>query len=272
MSADEPAPFTRPFLSRTGPDRRAMNYYRSAASDGKGKDGTALGGIPLASAEAAVVAAVRMAYKVADAQIDRSARLARRLREAGDQAIGRDSDKRALDAAERLVSKAFMALLGWVETAAVEDGSPLKRLMVAQYRLFGALLGITDPGEHGAPPSPAPPRPDTAQGPPTAEPPRSASLRVQHTGQERRAVEIRACSYAGDIAAGTTIPVTFYAVEGQPRQPVGADVVVDGPRSLTLRLDTAGFSGGNLSTPGSRWRSALCDADGLQIGQIEIVL
>ena len=272
MSAEEPVLFTRPYLPRTGPDRRAANYYRSAASDGKGKDGAALGGIPLAGTEAAVVAAVRMAYRVADAQIDRSARLAMRLREAGDQAIGRDSDKRALDAAERLVSKAFMALLGWAETAAAEGGSPLKRLAVAQYRLFGALLGVTDPVEHEAPQGPTPTRPYTEARDSSAEPTRSVALRVQHTGQERRAVETRACSYTGDVAAGTTIAVTFYTVEGQPRQPVGADVVIDGPRSLTLRLDTARFSGGNLSAAGSRWRAALCDADGLQIGQIEIVL
>ena len=262
MSTNEPVPFTRPYLPRSGPDRRATNYYRSAAGDGTGKDGTALGGIPLASAEAAVVAAVRMAYNVADAQIDRSARLARRLREAGDQAIGRDSDKRALDAAERLVSKAFMTFLGWVETAALEDGSPLKRLAVAQYRLLGAFFGVTDP-VNSAPPDPAPSRPYTE---PPAEPTRDVVLRVQHTGQERRAVDVRACSYTGDVAAGTTIRVTFYAVEGQ-RQPVGADVVIDGPRSLTLRLDTGSFSGGS-----GRWRAALCDADGLQIGQIEIAL
>jgi hypothetical protein len=249
-----------------------VNYYRSAAGDGKGEDGTALGGIPLASTEAALVAAVRMAYKVADAQIDRSARLARRLREAGDQAIGRDSDKRALDAAERLVFKAFMALVGWVETAAAEGGSPLKRLVMAQYRLLGAFLGITDAAKHGTAPGPAPPRPDTEPHDSATEPPRAVSLRVQHTGQERRAIEIRACSYMGDVVAGTTIRVTFYTVEGQPQQPVNADVVVDGPRSLTLRLDTAGFAGGNLSITGSRWRAALCDADGLQIGQIEIVL
>src|SRR5262245_4046410 len=219
MSADEPVSFTRPYLPRSGPDRRAANYYRSAAGDGTGTDGTALGGIPLASAEAAVVAAVRMAYKVADAQIDRSARLARRLHEAGDQAIGRDSDKRALDAAERLVSKAFMTFLGWVETAALEDGSPLKRLAVAQYRLLGAFFGVTDPVEHGAPPDPAPPRYDAQ---PSAEPPRDVALRVQHTGQERRAVDVRACSYTGAVAAGTTIRVTFYTVEGQSRQAVGA--------------------------------------------------
>jgi hypothetical protein len=260
-------------LPRTGPDRRAGNYYRSAADDGKGKDGKAIGGIPLTSAEAAVVAAVRMAYKVAEVQIDRSARLARRLREAGDQATGPGSARQALDATERLVLKAMMAVLGWMEAAAADNRSPLRRLAAAQYRLLGALLGLTPPEAGGNQEARAR---DTASARAEArksgplgysgeESPR-VSVRVQHVGTERRAVRISAWEYTGDAGTHRTIPVTFYNVEGHSRMPLPAEIVIGAQRSVTLRLDT------QTSIAGGRWRAALCEADGLQVGLIEIML
>src|SRR6266699_1752243 len=100
MNDDGTGWLVRDPLPRTRPDRCAANYYRSAAADSNGEDDKAIGGIPLSSTESAVVAAVRMAYRVAEVQIDRSARLAQRLREAGDQATGPNSDQRALDATE----------------------------------------------------------------------------------------------------------------------------------------------------------------------------
>src|SRR6266508_509068 len=187
MSNDTTAWLARRPLKRTAPDRRAGNYFRSAAEDGKGKDGKAIGGIPLNSTEASVVAAVRMAYEVAEVQIDRSARLARRLRDAGDQAAGPHSSRQALDATERLVFRAMMAFLGWLETAAADNGNALKRLAAAQYRLLGALLGVT-PSE--PPKSQRARAPETASGRadarksapfayPGEEPPRF-SVRIQH--------------------------------------------------------------------------------------------
>ena len=47
------------------------------------------------------------ADRVAEAQIDRSARLARRLREEGDRAVGPGSPEKALDATERGVFRTF---------------------------------------------------------------------------------------------------------------------------------------------------------------------
>jgi hypothetical protein len=260
-------------LPRTRPDRRAANYYRSAAEDGQGKDGKAIGGIPLASAEAAVVAAVRMAYRVAEAQIDRSARLARRLREAGDHAAGPGSDRQALDATERLVCKAMMALLGWIEAAAAERGSPLKRLAAAQYRLFGALLGLTPPDSretdatHARDTTSARTQARTSRPVEDAgtEPPRG-SVRIQHVGKERRATRVVAWEYTGDAVTHRTIPATFYNVEGRSRRPLAAEIVFGARRSITLRLATSG------SIASGRWRAALCEADGLQVGQIEIML
>jgi hypothetical protein len=268
MSNDKARWFERPQLKRTAPDRTAGNYYRSAADDGK-----AIGGIPLNSSEAAIVAVVRMAYKVAEAQIDRSARLARRLREAGDRVAGPRSDRQALDATEQLVFRAMMSFLGWVENAASDDGNPLKRLAVAQYRLLGSLLGLT---------SSEPPKTQEARAPEDAsrradapspadaayrgeEAPRFP-VRIQHAGKARRAVRIYAWEYAGDAGPPKTIPVKFYNVERGSRKPLQGEIVVTGKRSATLTLATS------PSVPAGRWRAALCDAKGVQMGHIEIML
>jgi len=273
MRDDGTGRLVRDPLPRTRPDRRAANYYRSAAEDGKGKHGKAIGGIPLNTTEAAVVAAVRLAYRVAEAQIDRSARLARRLREAGDQATGPDSDRRALDATERLVRRAMMALLGWIEAAAAESGSPFKRFTAAQYRLLGVLLGLTpaearerhDGRARHTESARENERTSAATGSSGREPPH-IPIRVQHVGEERRAVRITAWEYTGNAGAETTIPVTFYNVDEHSRPPFEAEVVLGGRRSATLKLSTARW------IAGGRWRAALCDHDGLQVGQIEIIL
>ena len=124
--------------------------------------------VPLTEAEDAVVAAVRMAYGVASAQVERSGRLAQRLREAGDRAIGERSDRKAIDATEQLVFRAMMSALAWLEGLAAEGDSPLKRLVLAQYRILGSILGI-DPAEAVQPP------PEAAMGQPeAAAAPRSA--------------------------------------------------------------------------------------------------
>jgi hypothetical protein len=252
-------------LPRTGPDRRAGNYYRSAADDGQGKGGTAIGGIPLDSAESAVVAAVRMAYRVAEVQIDRSARLAQRLREAGDRAAGPGSDRKALDAAELLVRKAFMALLAWVEAAGVKKGSPLRRLVAAQYRLLGEVLGLGARPASEADDERTPARKSEAVGNADEGSPRAA-VRVKHTGPERRVVRVSAWEYTGGPGAEARIPVTFYKVAGPAESPLDAVIVMGTGRAATLELATPS------SIAAGRWRAALCEADGMQVGYIEIVL
>jgi hypothetical protein len=167
-----------------------------------------------------------------------------------------------LDATERLVLKAFLAALGWLETAAAQRGSPLKRLAVAQYRLLGELLGLTHPPRkkaHAAGPRETPPAPaETA--------PARIAMRVRHLGSDRRAVRVAAWEYAGDAEPPATIPVTFYNVESPSEPPLDAEVVIDGPRSVTLTIATPG------SVAGGRWRAALVDTEGIQVGQIEIML
>jgi hypothetical protein len=266
MSGAQSQRFARPQLPRTRPERTAVHYFRGAA-----EDGSAIGGIPLKSTEAAMVAVVRMAYKVAGLQIDRSARLARRLREEGDRAVGPRSDLQALDATERLVFRGMMGLLGWLEGVASDRGNPVKRLAEAQYRILGAVLGLT-PSE--APRSAVGRSPDGPTRP--AEPPSSGRtdrreeparfpVRVKHRGSERRAVLVHGWEYAGETAA-REIPVTFYSVKHGSSRPLDGTVIIHGRRSVTLTLTTS------QAAPAGLWRAALCDGSGMQVGHIEIML
>ena len=259
--------FERPQVERTIPERGAAYFYRNAADGGR-----AIGGIPLDSTEAVVVSAVRMAYRVAEAQIDRSARLARRLREEGDRASGPRSDRQALDATERLVFRAMMGLLGWVEGAASERGNPLKRLAVAEYRLLGSLLGLTSSKAPRTEEEPASePRRAAAASPGRAgdqreESPLRFPVLVKHIGKERRAVRVSAWEYAADVRPPVTVPVKFYSVDQRSRRTLAGEVVIASRRSVTLTLAIS------QSVPGGLWRAALCDASGVQMGHIEIML
>jgi hypothetical protein len=258
----------RPQIKRTGPDRSVGNYYRGAADDGK-----AIGGIPLTSAEAAVVAVVRMAYRVAETQIDRSARLARRLREEGDRAGGPGSPQKALDATERVVFRAAMTLVEWLEGFAADRGNPLQRLAAAQYRLMGALLGLVPPETPEPRDARAPDRAfrraDTAgpeHGLPRREDVPSFPVRIRHAGPERRAVRICAWDYTGETGPRQKILVKFYHVRDGSRPPLKGELLIAGRRSVTLTLTTP------PSAPAGRWRAAFCDADGVQVGAMEIML
>ena len=156
--------WARPQLEDAGPIRNASGFFRTAEGDG-----SALGGVPLVAAEDAVVAAVRMAYKVADAQLQRSARLAERLRKAGDRAVGEGSERKALDASEQLVFRAMMSGVEWLEAAAAERKSPLKRLMTAQYMLMGSMLGLGPADKFASVPFEAQSEPGSR--PPEGQPP-----------------------------------------------------------------------------------------------------
>jgi hypothetical protein len=245
----------RPPLNRTAPNRGAGNFYRSGSDNA-----TVVGGVPLDSVEAAVTAAVRMGYKIAEAQIERTARLGKRLREAGDQAAGPHSDRKALDATEQLVFRALMAGLGWLEGLASERGSPLRRLATSQYQIIGSLLGLTPAdareapttrnGRDGGGSTPV----KTRRSPP--------ALRIRHKGV-KRAVEVRDWQLAADITPGE-YPLTFYA--GNQASGIAGVLTVGGrqPGLLTLEAPQEAVSG--------FWKAAICDADGLQVGHIEIAL
>ena len=93
VSSDSPRKLIERPATRTGPRRSAANFYRSASGSG-----VVIGGVPMDTVEDAVTAAVRMGYKIAQAQIDRTTRIAQRFKDAGERAAGPHSDRQALDA------------------------------------------------------------------------------------------------------------------------------------------------------------------------------
>jgi hypothetical protein len=269
MSGHDSAPrFERPLLKRTAPRRSIANVYRSSGG------GAAVGGVPLDSVEAAVVSAVRMGYKIAAAQIDRTERLAQRLRQAGDQAAGPGSDRQALDATEQLVFRAMMGGLSWLEGIATDGGNPLKRLAAAQYRILGSFLGLSpadkppvrrgrrrdDSAEdhEASPPAPA------GRAAAVAQRPTRARLKIRHETPEGRAVEVRRWHLAGAAAPGQD-PITFYSNKPGAGTIGGALIVtLKGAPTLSLATPPA-------AAPGL-WKAAICDEQSMQIGSVEIVL
>jgi hypothetical protein len=256
-----PSPsFTRPDLERTGPRRSAGHFYRAASDNPDVR-----GGVPLDSLEAAATAAVRLGYRIASAQVDRTARLTRRLREEGDRAAGPDSPRQALDATEELIFRAFMNGLGWLEGVAADRRSPLKRLGSAQYRLLGALLGLVSPDE----PDPRRGReadsgetdaddPSAVRRTPAARHDTPRLPRIVHTGAQHRAVRFR----HWELTRGepSSYPITFYADTAEDPGPTGRLEVLDqGHATLTIDADRAGI-----------WKAAICDTKGEQIGWLEI--
>ncbi|MFO1316884.1 MAG: hypothetical protein U1F58_14900 [Burkholderiales bacterium] len=261
--------WSRKPAGRTRPDRRAGGFYRTS----DGTTGT-IGSIPLNQVDDAVVAAVRMAYRVAEAQIDRGSRLAQRLRDAGDRAVGGDSRRKSLDATERLVFRTMMGGLSWLEAAAsAEEGSPLLRLAAAEYRLLGTILGLA-PGAgvrkgragSGAPEA-APPGAAEA---PVAAPARGVgsaqdALDILHKVERPRAVRVLRCDIARAVADARLVPLVFYRVDRDDvAATMKADLVVAGDRTPRLVLSTPIKGGAGI------WRAAVCNLDGLQVGCIEI--
>ena len=248
--------WSRPDPEVTGPTRKAGGFYR-LAEDAQAKRKS----VPLTEAEDAIVAAVRMAYGVASAQVERSGRLAQRLREAGDRATGERSDRKAIDATEQLVFRAMMSALAWLEGLAAEGDSPLKRLVLAQYRILGSVLGI-DPAEAvRPPPDAAMGQPEAATAPRSAPSPRSTSMTIAFGDGVRRPVRdsrlrmTRGGDYKGEI--------DLYSPKSGA--PLKASLEIDerGHGKIWLTLEA--------QTPSGWWTAAVC-RDDVQIGIAEIEL
>jgi hypothetical protein len=253
--------WSRPQIDRERPNRRVGGFYRTA------EDGRAgVGGVPLTAAEDAVVAAVRLAYNVAEEQIERSTRLGRRLREAGDRAVGPGSDRETVDATEKLLFDAAMSALTWVEALAAEEGSPAKRLVTAQYRILGSLLGVTPqkPSREAKKQETSPasqfPMP---QGPGLQDraPP---SVKVVLQGECKRPVQLHRFDRLRE--APFESPIHFYSVEQIESEVMTARLTVDPKGSATLTIEV-----GRHAVPG-RWKAAICDPEGMQLGIIEVEL
>jgi len=253
--------WVRPSPRQTGPLRGLGQLYRSAEVPG-----TTLGGVPLSSAEDAVVAAVRMGYRVAQAQVDKAGRIGERLRSAGERAVGPDPEGQAADATERLVSSALLTGLAWLEGLAAEPGSPLRRYATAQYRLLGALLGLQLGKDE--PVASVPPHPEPHPAATRPEAPRSPARRVVsvvHCGGARRPVQVRALQLDEPGAQGE-YELLFYGPGEFAITDVAPTLMLAAGRPALLRIETA------RETPAGVWKAAVCAPEGEQLGWIEIEL
>ncbi|SEB16061.1 hypothetical protein [Variovorax sp. YR216] len=261
-------PWARTAPRRTAPDRGPGGYYRAAA----GESGTgAYYGVPLRTAEETAVSAVRAAYRVADAQMERGARIARSLREASvRQGAGEPAE--TLDAGERLARKALLAGVEWLETLAAQPGSPVKRVLAAEYRWIGAALGIV-PGDGAGAAAPSKPAPSPAaqsdvQEPPVrhAARPMGPTVKIRHKeGSAFRAVSIVRWDVSPAFVKASETKLRFFGETNPSANEIEGTLCMedDGP-VMTLTTLTS-------HAPG-RWKSALCTADGTQFGIVEIEL
>jgi hypothetical protein len=265
-------PFRRPRLPRRGPNRRAGNFYRAASDNPDVR-----AGVPLDSIEAAVVAAVRMGYKVASSALDRTAVVGARLREAGDAAVRpddpsaedgaaeADSRRGALDATEQIIFKTLLSGLGWLEGVAADRRNPIRRVASAQYQMLGSLLGLLpeDRPERSAAESSSP-LSDREDAPPRRrqqvhreEPEETLQIRCE---KPSRLVRVTRWSLTRPVAAHHV--VVFYNDHDDSTLHGVLDVAAAGEATLTLRGDIV---------PG-RWQAAIYRSDGLQVGYIELTI
>jgi hypothetical protein len=236
--------WARPPLEETGPVRTAGGLLGGAerGSNGPGK-------APPAAGEDAVVAVVRMAYRVADDQLQHSVRLAERLSKAGCRAVAECADPKAVPCPE---------------TAALEGGGPLMRLMIAQCRLIESMVGVTPPPKPEVPQPPSQSSDKSAamgtDGPPIS----LRRIRVFLKGDVKRPVSLLRCEVAG--VARPERPVRFHNVQSSGSAPLEGSFTIadDGQAKLTITTTIDAASG--------RWKGAVCGEGDEQIGLIEIEL
>ena len=101
----------RPELDVRAPDRSFGNALRAAQAAGGG-DG--ITGVPLQTVTDAVVATVRLGYRVADREIERGRRMGQRLREGAERA-GIADPEQWVQQAERLFGRGLTGSSEWVD-------------------------------------------------------------------------------------------------------------------------------------------------------------
>lgn len=251
----------RPELTARAPNRAIGGLYRIAPGQ---KGGKIFGGVPLQTTEDAVVAAVRTGYRIADAQIEHGMRIAQELRGAAQRA-GAGEPKDMLTNAEALIGRALQLMAEWLETLAAEPSSPLKRLLSAQYRLLGALIGLEANApkdfvaeiqelvkqtvrDAAAPERSA--RPERR--PPVARP-------VIKFDKEPRAVELVKWELSNDLANVQLSPLNFMRA-GDPGSTFNGSIErrPNGMLTLALSLDA--------KTPEGQWKAPICGTDKVLLG------
>ena len=260
----------RPVAAVTGPNRSFGGYYRSADRAVSGK---VFRGVPLQTAEDAVVAAVRLGYRVVDAQIERGMRIAKDLQDANTRSGGGDG-KQTLDGTERIINKAVLFGLQWLEGAAADPGHPVRRLLAAEYRMLGSLFGLSGDGEGPAARKEKTNEPDSVSSTPAAGSVRRVIPRItiRHSvalDQRRPVKKIVTWEIYGAIPAEGA-KVNFHLVE--PEDTARPAIVMDGEIWLerggktTLRVES------RLKYPRGRWCAGIYGNDGEQVGLVEVLL
>ncbi len=256
--------WSMPTPKETRPNRNFGGIFRTAEKQGKG---TTLGGVPLQTATAAVLATVQLGYKVADAQIDRGRRLARQVRGAAQRA-GIGDEAQALDATERLLLRGLQLGLEWIEGAAAGPRSPLRRIAEAEYKLIGSLLGLRQdaaPATATSAPAAASPLARAAPAAAAAAPAPPALLLRHAKDSARRDVQvIDGSMQVLDKGFATELWFRHRDTPAAPRLVAALVVNADGSAGITFTTLT--------KHPAGRWRAAICDDTGLQLGRVEIEL
>jgi len=254
--------------SAQAPIRSFGGYYRSADRKVSGK---VFRGVPLQTAEDTAVAAVRMGYRVIDAQIDRALNMARRLRGAATRAGVTDSND-ILNQAERLLSRGGLLALDWLETAANQPENPVMRLLAAEYRLFGSLLGLSidreKAPEQDRPTASTDTRPP-AYGRAAATAPLRSRVRIQHSqaaAEKRRAVDIVKFDLRVSPSRGTSpYDLRFHHTTQAGAAVLKGKLARESNGGWVLEIQTD-------DEPSGQWRAAVCNEKGEQVGIIEINL
>jgi hypothetical protein len=250
------------------PNRAFGGYYRSAD---KQIDGSVFRGVPLQTAEDAVVAAVRMGYRVVDEQIDRGMRIAGNLRSAANR-VGSGEPKQLLDNTEKLISKSVLSALQWIEGAAADPDHPLRRLVSAEYRMLGALFGMpfettkSKPrGDHDSESSSSPPKPDARF---SRAAPRAVIVNPIEKTRRRPIKKILVLDLYGDLPEkGIDLEFRLTAPVSNPIYsmiPGGITRINPGKMQLSVKAETSHASG--------IWCAGIFDSNDEQIGLIEIEL
>jgi len=244
-------------MPQTRPRRTPGGIYRTADHEKTG-----LGGVTLASAEDRMVAAVRMAYDIADSQIARTRRLADRLKGAADRATGADPDRGqksaedAVDAAGRLVNNALLSGMSWFEALMSADDGLGPRLAAAQLRAAkGVLFGAAEPADRAEAPS--------AGGPPTPEATVPGVRILLPKPPHRRAIRI----VRWDIDAVIAAELSFRFVGPATRSFLQARLKPPDEKQVRPTLEMISTP---HAAPAGSWRAAVCDAHGEQFGIVEI--
>lgn len=268
----------RPVLPVTKPNRNFGGVYRSAEGE---RAGETFGGVPMQTTSDAVIAAVQLGYKVADAQLARGRRLASHLGGAARRA-GVKSAAQPVDATERLMKRAMLLMIEWFEGAAGDPQSALRRVMRAEYEALGSAFGLTRKGfgksdhragatpdkekerAHDAPPPSAAPAPAPTYASRTSQAPVQA-VQVRHGKKSvKRFVRVLDVEWTSMHDAAHT-DLLFHHGSALDAEPLEASLVREKDATVLVVTTTA-------KNPPGVWSAAVCAADGTQVGFIEIRL